>query len=270
MKFVAKAPREGINVSEEHPLKEASTLILSLSAIFVLIVVALIFFMDLVILLVSPEAEARMFSSWTPLGLEPAEIDDTRTGATRALLERLALHWPESPYTLRLEVTEADSPNAMALPGGLIVVTTGLLDRMATENEFAFVLSHELGHFRNRDHLRGLGRGIALSILLTAIGSNESGANLGLAIADLTLRGFTREQESEADAFGLELVHAEYGHVHKSWRFFDRLNSEGSANRGLIVYLGTHPAAEDRVDRIKEYATEQGWPLDGPTRKLDW
>ncbi len=39
-----------------------------------------------------------------------------------------------------------------------MVVFTGLLEKMTSENELAFVLAHELGHYDHRDHLRGLGR----------------------------------------------------------------------------------------------------------------
>jgi Zn-dependent protease with chaperone function len=55
--------------------------------------------------------------------------------------------------------------NAMALPGGNIVVFSALIKETGSENELAFVLAHELGHFANRDHLRGLGRRL---LLLTA------------------------------------------------------------------------------------------------------
>ena len=45
--------------------------------------------------------------------------------------------------------------NAVALPGGNIVVFAGLLKEIKSENELAMILGHELGHFAHRDHLRG-------------------------------------------------------------------------------------------------------------------
>ena len=116
----------------------------------------------------------------------------------------------------------------MALPGGLIVVTQGLLDQVESENELAFVLGHELGHFRNRDHLRALGRGVVISLFFAVVTGNDV-AGLGIKATDLTLRGFSREQETRADEFGLAIVHAEYGHVNQASRLFERWDEENGA-----------------------------------------
>jgi Zn-dependent protease with chaperone function len=270
VKFIPKKPREGINVSDVHPLTEAGTLVLGLSAIFVVIVLAVVFFVDLVLTFVSTETEAKLFSTWTPDDLISIKADDDRDSQTRALVERLARHWPDSPYTFRLEVSESEVPNAMALPGGLIIVTTALLDRVETENELAFVLGHEFGHFRNRDHIRQLGRGIALGILFAALSSNEGGGSFGISIADLTMRRFSREQESDADSFGLEIVYAEYGHVNESWGFFDRMIRDDYGIPDLVTYFSTHPSGGDRIVDLKFYAQQRGWPLTGPITRLTW
>ncbi len=270
MKFIPKKPREGINVSDVHPLTEAGTLILGLSLIFAAIVLTIVFFVDLVLTFVSTETEVQLFSNWTPNGLVAVKAHDGRESQTRALVERLAHHWPDSPYTFRLEVSESETPNAMALPGGLIIVTTALLDRVETENELAFVLGHEFGHFRNRDHIRQLGRGVALGILFAALRFNDGGGSLGVGIADLTMRGFSREQESDADNFGLEIVYAEYGHVDESWRFFDRIFRDEYGNPEIVTYFSTHPSRSDRIDDLKSYARKNGWPLTGPITRLTW
>lgn len=270
MKFIPRKPRDGINVSDEHPLVEAGTLVVGLVAIFAVVALALVFFVDVALMYVSTEREARLFSSWTPEDLVPVTTDDERLDETRALLARLVRHWPDTPYNFRLEISESDIPNALALPGGLVVVTTGLLDRVETENELAFVLSHELGHFRNRDHIRGLGRGLVLMILVQAISSGQGGSTLGLNIADLATRGFGRKQESNADRFGLTIVQAEYGHVDESWRFFDRILYEDLDTSGLLTYFSTHPAAGDRIEKLKSYAVQQGWSLQGATTNLGW
>jgi len=270
MRFVARKSREGINVSDTHPLAEAGTLVLGLSLLFVTIVLALVFIVELVLLYVSPETEAELFSNWTPDDLVSIVADDERLIETRALAARLAGHWPDSPYTYRLEISDSDVPNAMAFPSGLIVVTTALLDRVDSENELAFVLAHELGHFHNRDHIRMLGRTVILSIFFAAVTANEGGVGLGINIADLTLRGFSRDQESAADEFGLETVHAEYGHVNASWRFFDRLIEDDLGMSGIAIYLATHPSSDDRIEDLQFRAQTRGWPLNGPLTELAW
>ena len=157
----------------------------------------------------------------------------------------------------------------MALPGGLIIVTQGLLDDVSSENELAFVLGHELGHFRNRDHLRALGRGLVISLFLAAVtGGDVSG--IGINVADVTLRGFSRKQESNADEFGLAVVYAEYGHVNEASRFFEKWADEDQAGMIAGSYLSTHPRAGDRVAQLEELAVRQSWPVDGNVTPLPW
>ncbi len=269
MKFVARQPADGINVSKTHPLVEASTLVVGLSAIFVLITVALIFLVEIALYFVPAEKEAALFDGWLPDDVLSLAQSDERLIATQDIVDRLAMHWPESPYRFRVEVDDSDAANAMALPGGLIIVTTGLLDQVESENELAFVLGHELGHFKNRDHLRALGRGAVLSLFF-AVTTGDDVAGIGINAADITLRGFSRRQESNADAFGLTLVNKEYGHVAESWRLFERWEIQDDSILRFASYLSTHPSADDRIADMKDLARGEGWRLDGAVAPLNW
>lgn len=269
MRYVAKQPREGINVSKTHPLVEAGTLIVGLSLIFVTIVVLLIFLIELSLQFISPEKEAELFANWHPEDIVSVADDDVRRQGTQALVDRLAAHWPESPYTFRVVIDESTLANAVAMPGGLIVVTAGLLDQVESENELAFVLSHELGHFRNRDHLRALGRGVVIVLVFAVIVGND-GAGIGVTAADITLRGFSRRQESEADAFGLGIVSAEYGHVNQASRLFERWQHEDESDLQLIGYLSTHPDTGKRIRVIGDLAEENRWSGEGEITPLVW
>ena len=269
MKFIAKKPREGINVSDEHPLVEAGTLIVGLTAIFIVIALALIFIIEVALYFVSTEAEAELFSDWIPEDLVTVSPADERLEQTQLLVDRLVIHWVDTPYEFRVEIDDSDVANAMALPGGLIIVTQGLLDQVESENELAFVLGHELGHFRNRDHLRALGRGLVLSIFFAVITGNDV-AGLGINATDIALRGFSREQETKADAFGLAIVHSEYGHVNQAARLFERWDTADEDSLAIITYLSTHPQPGDRVERLRAIAERDGWRTEGPTTSLGW
>ena len=268
MKFIPRKARDDVNVSPEHPLVEATTLVVGLGLIFVVVMVALLFLVDLLLWFVPPEKEIRMFDAWLPEDIATVAVDDPRLETLEVMLARLSRHWPDAKYPFRVEIDESSEPNAMAYPGGLIVVTSGLIEQADSENELAFILGHELGHFRNRDHIRGLGRGAVILILFTAISSSDNSAAIGSSIANLTLSGFSRSQEAKADRFGLELVHAEYGHVADAWRFFSRIDD---ARRGLLQsYLSTHPPPRNRIERLSDYARENGWSTTGSVTPLDW
>lgn len=266
MEFVPRAPKEGINVSPTHPLKEAATLVLGLGAILAVVFLLIGWSVDLVVLLIPPEAEARAFRSLElDLAALSEEFDDQgRQAELRRLLDRLVAHWPDTPYDFQVGIVPSDEPNALAVPGGYILVTTALLDEIESQNELAFVLGHELGHFRHRDHLRRLGRGMLYGLALSVIGLGGSVADLSTLVSELTGRGFDREQERDADRFGLELMHAEYGHVASSWRFFERLAEESPELEAMVTYLSTHPPSAERVAELKEFARLQGWSLAGP------
>ena len=131
------------------------------------------------------------------------------------------------------------------------------------------MLGHELGHYRNRDHIRALGRGIALSLFF-AVATGGDVAGLGLKVSDLALRGFSRKQESRADEFGLALVYTQYGHVNEAWRLFERWDEGDDSFLEFVTYLSTHPQAGDRVDDLEALALREGWPTDGNVTELRW
>ena len=269
MKFVPRQPREGINVSNTHPLVEAGTLVAGLTAIFVVIVVALVFLIEIALYFVPAEKEAAFFRDWLPDDLVTVAPDDERLYQAQLLLDHLAFHWAGNPYDFRVEIDDSDVANAMALPGGLIVVTSGLLDQVETENELAFVLGHELGHYRNRDHLRALGRGVAFSLFF-AVTTGSDVSRLGIKVTDLALRGFSRKQESRADEFGLALVYAQYGHVNEAWRLFERWDDGDASMPDVVSYLSTHPQPGSRVEDLHSLAVREGWPVEGAVTTLRW
>ena len=267
MRYVAKQAREGINVSKTHPLAEASMLVVGLGIAFLSIVLLLVFLIDVSLYFISAEKEANLFEGWLPDDLIAVSDDDERLQEVQALVDRLVVHWPEVPYPLRVAIEESELANAMALPGGLIVVTQGLLDQVESENELAFVLGHELGHFKNRDHLRALGRGVVVSLFFATIMGHDA---VGVNVADITLKGFSRGQESKADEFGLGIVNAEYGHVAEASSLFQRWDDEDGAFLAYVSYLSTHPNSIDRIRTMNEIAVENGWLLQGAVAPLAW
>ncbi len=270
MRHIPRKADDSVNVSKEHPLVEASTLVVGLGLIFLAIMVVLIFVVEIVLYFVPEKAEVELFESWLPDDIVTVAYDDPRLVELESLVWRLSQHWPETDYEFRVEIDDSQELNALAFPGGLIVVTSGLLDKVQSENELAFIIGHELGHFRNRDHIRGLGRGLAIGILIASISNNGSGAQLGATVADLTLRGFSRRQERAADEFGLSIVQQEYGHVAESWRFFERIEEQYGESSEIVSFLGTHPSPDDRTEALIELAGENGWSISGEVTEIDW
>ena len=274
MRYTARLPSDRINVSKTDPRKEAVVLVAGVGVCLVAAFALIAFSADLMMGWIPLSWEARDFGSWDEEMMAAAGVKKHPSGeALQQLTERMASHWPEVPYRFRTGVTPESLPNAFALPGGVVVVTSGLLEKLESENELAFVLGHELGHFRNRDHLRGLGRQVATAVAATIVGVAAGGGGVTdfMAIAQhVTNRRFSREQEMAADRFGLEIVHREYGHVAGADDFFEHVSEEGSLwESHAASYLSTHPLSEDRIRRLQQLAQEQGWATQGTLRSWD-
>jgi Zn-dependent protease with chaperone function len=271
VKFDPSLPKDGINVSLTHPLREALLLVVGVIAVAAVVAMLLASVVDWLAPQIPARLESRLFSGWVSSAFEDDVEIESRERALAEILNRIAAHWPENPYLLRVRIWDTPEPNAVALPGGLIAVTTGLLESVESENELAFTLGHELGHFHNRDHLRGLGRGLAFSLVVAAVGLSGGGGvgQLASMAGQFTQRGFDREQERQADRFGLKLIAAEYGHTAGATDLFEHLpTAESKMPKTLSSYLATHPLHEDRIDALREAARLAGWTSNGTRLEL--
>ena len=106
-------------------------------------------------------------------------------------------------------------------PEGRLLFYSGLLNQIESENELAMILAHELGHFAKKHHIRGLGRGLVFLMISSVVFGQESAvtAYIGNLFGVLNAH-YSREQESEADHFGLNLLVKAYGHAGGANDFF--------------------------------------------------
>lgn len=270
MRFDPKLPDDGVNISEQRPLRDVVLLVAGVSAVAIFGVLAIGFTLDGLVPYIPTTWEQRLFAGVGFADFEIGDGEDPREPEVQQIVDRLAAHWPDNPYDFDVGIMEDESLNAMALPGGRIVVTTALLEAAESETELALVLGHEIGHFEQRDHLRGMGRGVGIALFLAVFGLSEAGA-LVQSVTGVTARFFDRDQEHGADEFGLGLVWREYGHVSGATDFFRRL-PDASADGGgrLARYASTHPMSADRIDALEAFARERGWALDRAAPPLLW
>lgn len=273
MRFEPTLPDERVNVSAHHPLRDAIVLLLGVGGAALAAVLVIALSVDLLVPYISPEMESKLFSFVEFEDDVSAETGvDLRDQQVQELVERLVGGWEDNPYSFEVSVLDQSEPNAFALPGGRIVVTTGLLESVLSENELAFVLGHEIGHFKQRDHLRGLGRGLAVGVTLSVLNLGGAGGVFDLltVVTGIAGRRFDRDQESGADKIGLELVWRAYGHVSGATEFFDHLpQPSGKIEKQFQSYLSTHPIHSDRVEALNRMAEENDWHRDGMKSAFD-
>jgi predicted Zn-dependent protease len=165
-----------------------------------------------------------------------------------------------SPYVGNFHFFLLDDPdtvNAFALPGGQIFITRGLFDKLDDEAELAGVLGHEIGHVINRHAAEHMAQGQLGQMLTIAFGVGASGDDRGRRAAaaaamvnQLAQLRFSRQDESEADAFGLQFM-AQAGFNPKA--MLDVMEVLKNASRGgrQPEILATHPLPETRLDEIR-------------------
>ena len=178
--------------------------------------------------------------------------DGGAQGALDVLAKALA-HQPGEAYEVRL--MDSAMPNAFALPGGIVVVTTGLLRKADSETEVAGVLAHEIEHITQRHVLAGFLRDAVLS----AIWALTMGDYAGLMVIDPSTAyrvanlEFSRGDEQEADAGAVQRLHRAGLSHHGLLRFFERIAADEHIGDGP-EWLSTHPATESRIAKLKALA----------------
>ncbi len=261
MKYEPALPEHNDNVSHEHPLKEFVILLLGTVAVLLVIFWSLSFFVDMAVEHISPEDEAKIYAelgsdSWD-MGMETKEASP----ALQAMVDSLG-QCADVGYPVKIRMVETDDINALALPGGNILLFEGLLNGVSSENGLAFVLAHELGHFKNRDHLRGMGRSmvlVALSVMLT--GANSDLSRLLAPTSSLGHAQHSQKAESAADRTALQVLNCHYGHVGGATEFFEKLatlDGSGKSSR-LAHYFESHPQVEKRIRDVKRIAKDMGY-----------
>lgn len=161
---------------------------------------------------------------------------------------------PGLPY--RFFVLQDAQPNAFALPGGFIFVTSSLLALMENEAQLMGVLSHEVAHVAAKHHTEMIREAaIAQGVAVAAVGA-ESQATQQLAgvIAQLVLRGMGRQDELESDKLGAEYT-AKLGYDPTQLAaFLQRLNqATGNTQPAWLYPLSSHPPVEQRVNELRSY-----------------
>ena len=159
-----------------------------------------------------------------------------------------------SDYRLLLRDIPGIGPNALAMPGGSIIVTDALVEEFPDADILAGVLAHEIAHIRDGHVLEGLYRRVGIHLLVAlALGGTGSGEDwlasaVGSGEALLTL-AHSREMEREADRHGVDLAGQAGFDPAGLARLFESLSPDPAGTDS--AWWSTHPAPAERIDSIR-------------------
>lgn len=165
-----------------------------------------------------------------------------------AALQALTRELDAQPEDLNVQVANVDIVNAVALPGGNIILFDGMVDAAQSPDELAGVLAHEMGHVRRRHVMQSLLRQLGLSVLLSGANGNVGGAlNTVLALS------YGREAEREADLYSVDAMRDADISPKDTAGFFARMaraEKQMGADNGnsILGYMSSHPLSAERRD----------------------
>lgn len=183
----------------------------------------------------------------------------TRVGkAVAAVTERPHLPWA-------FKVVEHRTPNAVALPGGLVYLTSAIVGMVRTDHELAGLLAHEAAHVALRHHHR-MEREASrtnLLVMLVAVLARDARVAAGAQlVAGGVLSAFGRDLEREADLAAVGYLLQTGWHPVGVLTVLERLAREDLLSGNLDpAAFRTHPTWGERLRSVEDELTRRGVPL---------
>ena len=211
--------------------------------------------------------DRKLQASLSNLELIPIEPGDPKVQAyLQSILDKVKIS-PLANIPLRLAYSKDKAVNAFAIPGNWIVVTQGLYDAANSENEIAMVLSHELGHFHHRDHMKAYAQGMIYLLFSVALFQNDDFLNYVRGVLSGITNTYSRGKESQADRFALELMQRAYlGNSAGILDFFRKRSEVEGVLLKKLAFFSTHPSSEKRLRQLSKMIQELNMSDQGVTK----
>ncbi len=195
------------------------------------------------------------------LNTDSAVLARVRNISDRLIAQNPVYRADAANWKWEVNVEKNDQVNAYCMPGGKIMVFTGLIDKLqATDDELAAVIGHEIAHAlrehgRERMSLAYAQQG-GLALLAAVIGSKKNAAT-GLALGGAAMGSQlffslpnSRTQETEADRMGLELAARAGYNPNAAISLWTKMGQNGG--KKPAEFLSSHPADKTRIDDLSE------------------
>ena len=207
--------------------------------------------------------------------LEPELViveEQVVTDAIQAMIDRLQPYSDIEEAEFRFVVVRNDVPNAMALPGGWMIVYTGLITRADRPEQVAGVIAHEMAHVTHRHGLRRVAHSVGIWAGVSLIfGNVDALTGLALELFQLgTINQYSRAHETQADLEGAEMMVAARIDPRGLAEFFEKMDEEFGDVPDSLAWTSTHPQHDARVGTILAYEREHGAGVEYEPLDVDW
>jgi Zn-dependent protease with chaperone function len=187
------------------------------------------------------------------MDLEGPEINDPLiSGAMQSIVDRMASEAAIDGMEFEVRVVDSPVVNAFCLPGGKMVVFSGLIRAAKNPEQLAAVLAHEMSHATLRHGLQQISQTMGMATALTLLVGDAEGliATGEELFRTASINGYSRDQESAADREGVRMLHAAGINPREMSRFFEVLREEQGDTPGVLAWLSTHPDHASRIAAV--------------------
>jgi Zn-dependent protease with chaperone function len=247
---------DNINVTEENPLKEFFKIIVQLIVYIVLFYFLIFFGSGIIIKTLSIEKQIKLENFITNLShiktKEISEGDKDRLSKVRNLILENDVKFPKTSK-LDIGIIDHEEMNALCFPNGNIYITDKLYEKLDTDEKLTFVIAHEMGHYKNRDHLMNLRKSISSSaviVSLCVLGIESNVATLVTETMDLSDYKYSKRVEANADKYAAKRLLSLYGNTNGGIEVINILK-DGEYNIEFDM-LSTHPSLNKRILYLKK------------------
>ncbi|MBN2652020.1 MAG: M48 family metalloprotease [Spirochaetales bacterium] len=234
------------------------TISLSLLILAIVVIFSILPLKRLIIKSIPFSAEVKLGEAvFQSLSFELSIIEDSDIlKEFELLISPLLVANSNSVYDFKFYISDDSDPNAFALPGGIVIVNSGLILHAGDSSEVCGVIAHEISHVNARHSLNQIvnqvGIGLALKLLLGDLGDLTE--SIGHSGSFLASRHFSRRNEREADRLAVELMVRAGINPWGFYNFFEGLvellNDGILAVDEAFTFLSTHPNHRQRLEYI--------------------
>lgn len=196
------------------------------------------------------------------LNADPALVERVRRISNRLIAQVGVFRADATQWQWEVNVEKSDQLNAYCMPGGKIMVYSGLIDKLnASDDELAAVIGHEIAHALREHGRERMSQAYVqqfglqtLAAILTR-GTSAVAGNASMQAASMGSKLFfalpnSREQERESDRIGLELAARAGYKPEAAVTLWQKMEAQGGAKQP--EFLSTHPASANRITELRE------------------
>ncbi|NME70333.1 M48 family metallopeptidase [Flammeovirga aprica] len=185
---------------------------------------------------------------------------DSLIGVLENELQPLMNQVAAEGFKIELYLVEDAAINAFALPGGKVMINSGLIKNTSSWDELAGVIAHEISHVSQRHHVRGAIDKIGFfSIVYLFFGDGSAVmGTLASTLFQLQTTAYSRTLEKEADTQGIKYLEHCRINPEGMVQFFEMLDEKHEMTQidSLLQFVSTHPTTPDRINDLKEQITD--------------